>query len=372
MTMNHPGISTSTPGYEIRISQEGADHERWYVESPDLLGRHSRTLVLPRGSTADAFRPGVSRITELRNGSPTGLGTNHLEYGFSRLLDLAIACWQHNCFIRNDFQVFADDDQGCYGEPEIRLDPTAQQQSVDWMFIALVFDFPSIFQKKSVNVIMKYDPKGNSMDLERYHNLPDDFRALVTEMREEMVLKTYNHVRDAWVSLVPQSAYSSDMKRMLAHFNEPHLGLDLTKPEPKRLREISPNRLLEEFEKVLEESEDGQVESQPRPSSIIRHGRGGVVSTTIFQGFRSAKASVKRRRFPKSMGTGCGEHSGLGQRQPNLLFEMNNWRNGNILVGIPLDPDSKFSSLRKEHNRSENDPQPASELETNGGHRSRN
>jgi hypothetical protein len=71
--------------------------------------------------------------------------------------------------VREKWQTF------CPEEFQEESSKISRQSPIDWMFVALVFEWQEIFQAKSALVVVRFDPR-NGMDLDRYKSLPKDFR----------------------------------------------------------------------------------------------------------------------------------------------------------------------------------------------------
>lgn len=258
-----------------------------------------------------------------------------VDHGFAQLLELAIACWEYDCSIHAEFRAFANKVLKKWKEEEPaefgRGTPKLPYQSpLDWMFISVVFEWHDIFIVMFVRAIIKYGPKGYRVQNKL---LPEDFRGkyqvlmarfnrvlikpseLVNETRRQKARKTYNYVRDAWISLYDlEHLHSPAMDEILAHFQHPNLNLDLRKPAPENLHErIDPDNILHEYEKVVGRSDEPIVElpvhSLPEPESAQlpprRRGRGGTFSVlarnVIHSGLEvSKKVSEKCYTFKKS------------------------------------------------------------------------
>jgi hypothetical protein len=207
---------------------------------------------------------------------------------------------------------------------------------------------------------------------------------LVTEMRQEIVLNTYNHIRDTWISLYdPENRNSSSMAIIYSHFNDERLDLDLRKPAPDSLYEqTSADKLLRELEMIIRGSVDdgverqAQVKSQPtkRAETAIvsqearRHGRNGGFGLVARNTFKLTMEASKRTFRPnlnaKHGGSTSSEQSSehtevWKETQWTLEAKINNWRTKN-LSGVPF-ADSRFWELRSRHIQ-----QSGSELDTNG------
>jgi hypothetical protein len=194
----------ATSRHDIRIYQGITVNTlwHWFVDDPDVVGRYSRKLgalvhkdrtgLSPRprsrvnpsgGVTEGALRSIISSIPGSSEDQPPVLTTNDPEHGFTQLLDLAIGCWEYDCSINEKFRNFAKEvrekwQMHCAEEFSQRTSRIPHQRSIDWMFVALVFEWQDIFQTKSARVVIKFDPR-DRMDLEKYKYLPDDFRGRI-------------------------------------------------------------------------------------------------------------------------------------------------------------------------------------------------
>lgn len=202
---------------------------------------------------------------------------------------------------------------------------------------------------------------------------------LVNEMRRQKVTRTYNYVRDSWMSLYdPEHLQELSMSKIYLHFMEPRLGLDLRKGAPEDIHEqIDPDNLLCEYELVVGRNCDpgaGLQQEQPSPpiveppkTAARQRARGGAFSSmarrTFNSGLDASKKAVKNGLnggTPKSESSRPGsEHEAWMERQPSMEASANNWRTRN-LGRIPFSH-SKFSALRSKHIH-----QPISEIGSNG------
>lgn len=155
------------------------------------LSQSSRSRIFPSGGvTESALRTIISTIPGESEDKVPELTINSRDHGFTQLLDLAIACWEYECPINEQFRDFAREVQkkwtACntaeFSKGGARFE---RKKPIDWMFIALVFDWQDVFQSMSVRVIIKYDPKG--FPVEDNVNLPYEFRSRGTFPRPEML-----------------------------------------------------------------------------------------------------------------------------------------------------------------------------------------
>jgi hypothetical protein len=198
------GSSTSSR-HEIRIYEgdklnlEATWH--WHIKEPGCVAEYSQKLgaLVKNDRSSRSSRSRVSTsggVTEsaLRAiigvipGSPaddrdddrpilTADETN--DHGFAQLLELAIACWEYDCSIHEEFRDFARKVHKKWKArhpAEFRKGTSTlkHQNPLDWMFISLVFEWHEVFTAMSVRVIIKYDPRG--FPVEDNKKLPEDFR----------------------------------------------------------------------------------------------------------------------------------------------------------------------------------------------------
>jgi hypothetical protein len=97
-------------------------------------------------------------------------------YGFAQILELAIACWEYDCFIHKEFKDFAKKVRRTWNRrhPNEFRGTSTLQNPLDWMFISLVFEWNEVFSAMFVRAIIKYDPKG--FPVQNNKQLPEDFR----------------------------------------------------------------------------------------------------------------------------------------------------------------------------------------------------
>ncbi|KAG4426060.1 hypothetical protein IFR04_000767 [Cadophora malorum] len=314
-----------------------------------------------------------------------GLAVDSRDHGFQQLFDLAIACWEYECPINDQFRNFAIAVQkkwtACYTDELSKGAARFERKKpIDWMFIALVFNWQDIFQSMSVRVIIKYDPKG--FPVEDNVNLPFEFRIkgpskilecltysspdLVEQTRRQKATRTYNCIRDSWISLYdPEGTHAMSMRKIHEHFEAPRLGIDLRCPAPEDLHEqIDADGLLHEFGTVLGR-EEGKPSESPllgldvsSPPSRTRGRSGGfsaIARMAIHSGYEKSKKVARNNGLSRSASSSQGSDSGDSwkQAQSSLESSLKHWRACN-LAGIPL---SDFFDLRSRHIQ-----QPTSEL----------
>jgi hypothetical protein len=180
-------------------------------------------------------------------------------------------------------------------------------------------------------------------------------------MRKQKVKRTYNYVRDAWMSLYdPESMHSPSMSRIFSHFSDPRLKIDLRKAALEDLHEqIDPNKLLLEYEIVVGKDEDQAAELHQLPEAESAklpprtRGRGGgfsaIARMTIHSGLEASKKVMKNGGASRSLSSSQGseQDEGWKETQSTMAAGANNWRTRN-LAGITLS-NSRFSELRSKH-----------------------
>jgi hypothetical protein len=111
-----------------------------------------------------------------------------------------------------------------------------------------------------------------------------------------------------------ENLHGPSMNRILSHFMDQNLNIDLRKPAPENLHEqIDPDNLLREYETVMGRNEKQAIESplQQLPESDLaklpprRRGRGGAFSAVtrmaIHAGVKASKKVVKNGTAPRSL-----------------------------------------------------------------------
>ncbi|KAH7388961.1 hypothetical protein BKA64DRAFT_126212 [Cadophora sp. MPI-SDFR-AT-0126] len=351
---------------------------RWYVNTSNIhdysrkkgsqilndrlgLSQSSRTRIVPSGGVTEcALRSIISIIPGESYDKVPELAVESRDHGFTQLLDLAIACWEYECPIVEKFGDFAIAVQkkwtACntadFSKGAARFE---RKKPIDWMIIALVFNWQDIFQSMSVRVIIKYDPKG--FPVEDNVNLPFDFRDLVEQTRQKKAAKSYNCIRDAWISLYdPEGTHAMSMGKIYEHFQDPRLGIDLRCPAPEDLHEQIDADGLHEFGTILGRQEGKFTESPlleldaTSPPSRTR-GRSGGFSTiarmTIHSGYEKSKKIARNNGLSRSASSSQGSDNGDSWKKAQSSLESNvkHWRACN-LAGIPL---SEFFDLRSRH-----------------------
>lgn len=174
----------------------------WSVDDPDAVGRYSRKLgdlvakdrtglsPRPRSQvspsdkvTEAALRSIIYSIPGKTDDPPPVLVTDGPDYGFSQLLELAIGCWEYECALNEKFRNFAKEVREkwqilCPDEFEEGPSKISRKSPIDWMFVALVFEWQDIFEAKSAHVIVRFDPQ-SGMEHVRYNSLPEDFKGMI-------------------------------------------------------------------------------------------------------------------------------------------------------------------------------------------------
>lgn len=138
----------------------------------------SSRVDLCNGVTEDALKIIISSIpSKDDDGDLPALSINDRdpEHGFEELLSLAIACWKYDCAIPPACKKFARDFQKnwavWYGHEFFEGTVGAEAgRAINWMFMALVFEWDRIFRNTSRYVVGKYKANDNNIDL------PQDFR----------------------------------------------------------------------------------------------------------------------------------------------------------------------------------------------------
>ncbi|KAL5315885.1 hypothetical protein ACEPPN_016759 [Leptodophora sp. 'Broadleaf-Isolate-01'] len=328
------------------------------------LSQSSRSRIFPSGGvTESALRTIISTIPGESEDKVPELTINSRDHGFTQLLDLAIACWEYECPINEQFRDFAREVQkkwtACntaeFSKGGARFE---RKKPIDWMFIALVFDWQDVFQSMSVRVIIKYDPKGFPVE----DNNPD----LVDQTRQQKVTRTYNCIRDAWISLYDtDGTHALSMAKIHEHFRNPRLGIDLRYPAPEDLHDqVDADNLLHEFGTVLGRHEGKSAEpplleldvvSPPARSRGRSGGFSAIARMTINSGYEKSKRIARSNVLSRSVSSSQGSDSGDSwkQAQSSLESDVKHWRACNM-AGIPL---SEFFDLRSRHIQ-----QPTSEL----------
>ncbi len=189
---------------------------------------------------------------------------------------------------------------------------------------------------------------------------------LVDQTRREKVTRTYNCIRDAWISLYDlESTHESSMAKIYEHFANPRLGIDLRSPASDSIHEqVDPDNLLHELGTILGKQEWKLAEpplleiDAVNPPARTRGRSGGfsaIARMTIHSGYEKSKKIVRSNGVSRSMSSSGGSDSGDSWKhaQSSLEADVKHWRACN-LAGIPL---SEFFELRARHIQ-----QPATEL----------
>jgi hypothetical protein len=138
----------------------------------------SSRVQLCEGVSADALKIIISAIpSKDDDGDLPALCINDRdpEFGFDELLSLAIGCWKYDCAIPPACKKFAKDFHGnwiiWYGHDFYEGAAGREiSKAINWMFIALVFEWDRIFKNTSRVVVSTYGTKDDNS------NLPRDFQ----------------------------------------------------------------------------------------------------------------------------------------------------------------------------------------------------
>lgn len=179
-------------------------------------------------------------------------------------------------------------------------------------------------------------------------------------------MRTYSCIRDAWMSLYDSAGtHATSMSKILEHFQDPRLGIDLRCPPPNDLHDqIDADNLLHEFGTVLGRHEGKSAEPPLLELDVLSppartRGRSGgfsaIARMTIHSGYEKSKKIAKNNGLSRNVSSSRGSDSGDSwrQAQSSLESDVKYWRACN-LAGIPL---SEFFDLRSRHIQ-----QPTSEL----------
>lgn len=98
--------------------------------------------------------------------------------GFNELLSLAISCWKFDCAIPPVCEKFAKDfvkNWSLWYGPDFFQQVSGPEigKPINWMFIALVFEWEKIFTNASRHVFVRYDI---NRFFDENTDLPEDFR----------------------------------------------------------------------------------------------------------------------------------------------------------------------------------------------------
>ncbi|KAH8676399.1 hypothetical protein BGZ60DRAFT_257863 [Tricladium varicosporioides] len=307
--------SREIPLHEIWIRRGARQPWRWRVKDIADISKHSRKLVGGKDVepddevSYDALRTIICAIPadlSFRGlGESPYLSTNGLDRGFGQLVDLAIACWNYECSIDENFWNFANQVREEWTTDRVELKPgniNRQQQSIEWMFLAVVFQWEDVFETMSEHVIMRY--RQGKKPTTKKRALPKDFRREVSKTRRKYVLAAYDFVHDVWVGSFEPSDESPSANKLQhkihSHFRSSRLNIDVRK-RPKSIdqdlhKRTDPRSLLNELEDSLEQPnvENDNPQPQPRPRSSCsvrspasRTGRGGHFRSWMVSGVRA-------------------------------------------------------------------------------------
>lgn len=180
--MNVPSTSSNSRWHKIQISNEGNSNDgEWHrnVKEPSTIVNYSRVLAElvdsdrhmspPKGTTSVIPKPGVSKyalktiisfISRRLDDKPYVLRNQFLNPNdrLDRLFELAVGCWQYECLINPEWDAFSLEvknewsrmfnDDGLYDR--------IHRHRIDWMFIAIVFEWDDVFEMMYERVILNY------------------------------------------------------------------------------------------------------------------------------------------------------------------------------------------------------------------------
>jgi len=337
------------------------------------------TTVIPKGGvTKRALKTIISSIPT--NSSRKAYETwsddsDDGDFGFCKLLELAVGCWQYNCCIHPDWETFSADvwvKWWKYFEHynDDSYDRQMRQIPINWMFIALVFEWEDAFAMMYAPVILNYGKPSQ----DNVEELPDKFISLVYDTRRLETKKTYDYIRDSFFALwMPGTIPAPSMDNIHMYF-ETELRIDLRHPMRQDLHHaFDPYSLFDHFENIRNRNHNHEQHYiHPAPSeisqSVSQHAEinrkpipprmtVGLISAIGSTGktlVGGAKNIVHRKRASRhdSVQSPRGSEEEWAKQSS---VDPGNWRDKN-LVEVPL-RESEFWRLQKNYIRWPTKPQ---------------
>lgn len=144
--------------YSVKLVEDG---RRERIDNENCL-----VVLVSSAVNANAFRLMVNNIGEVPRVTTSGSG-QRVDINFAEFFELCIVLWSHVCKIDHWMPV-AEYIRDWYWEDDFVQWPPGRLSQ--WLFIALVFDWPSIFEMASNALIMDFSEMGT--ELRRAHYLP--------------------------------------------------------------------------------------------------------------------------------------------------------------------------------------------------------
>ncbi|KUJ23151.1 uncharacterized protein LY89DRAFT_663614 [Mollisia scopiformis] len=361
--------------HDFWIQREGARNGEWHWLAADAndVAEYSGSLwrqvkrdqitassrvELHDGVTEDALKIIISSIPSKDDDGDLpalSISDRDPESGFEELLSLAIACWKYDCAIPPTCKKFAKDFHRnwtvWYGHDFFEgASGVDVAKAINWMFIALVFEWDRIFRNTSRYVVVRYKPNDNN------NNLPQDFQELVGRTRNRKMQQAYSFVQKSWMSFYDPT--NEMLNKIHAHFLG-KFGIQLQDPLPDDMnKQANPDILLVEMAAVVK-SNEGEGPRLPQ-SPLVYDGPGlGIQSHgTGRQGlFAPVAASVGRDLMQKAK---KAMKSGHTARKPSSSSSEDSWKKTQSLEksmndfrtksldGIPF-LDKDYLKLRNKH-----------------------
>ena len=164
-----------TPGflrsYCVKLVDDG---QRQHIDDEDCL-----VYMVASSVSAKAFRLMVDNIDKVPTVSPSP-SSQRVDISFLDLFELCIVLWSHVCKI--DHWVFvAEHIRDLHWKDDFRQWPAGRL--TQWLFIALVFDWPNIFDMASSSLIVDFSEL--DAELNSAHYLP---REVISEYTSKHAL----------------------------------------------------------------------------------------------------------------------------------------------------------------------------------------
>jgi hypothetical protein len=195
------------PRHEIQICESPSMNVIWHkiIDAPLSISGYSRRLgrlvkmdrSAPSPSSVSRVYPGQKATREAlitiisvipgqsddQYPQPT---SNNMDDGFTQLLELAAACWEYDCAISAAFLSFVVEPVRMWrtlhkSSPSTAIPSLSAKDSLNWMFIALVFELSDIFETMSKSVLIQYSPERLEPFVSDNEHLPNDYLRKLSE-----------------------------------------------------------------------------------------------------------------------------------------------------------------------------------------------
>jgi len=193
--------------HEIQICESPSMNVIWHkiIDAPLSISGYSRRLgrlvemdrSAPSPSSVSRVYPGqkatrealitiISVIPGQSDDQYPQPASSNTDDGFTQLLELAVACWEYDCAISAAFLYFVVEPVRIWrtlqkSSPSTAISLWSAKHSLNWMFVALVFNLADIFETISKYVLNQYSPERLEHFVRYNEHLPNDFLRKLSE-----------------------------------------------------------------------------------------------------------------------------------------------------------------------------------------------